>query len=134
MTTPDGRDAPERARLDKWLWRARIYKTRSIAAAAVAGGKVRVNGVRTLKPGYGLKIGDVLTVSRSGRGGLVLTLLALGDRRGPAAEARTLYEELSGQAAGASEARDAEAPDDAASSAPRRGADRRGERTAPGEA
>ena len=78
-------------RIDKWLFHARFYRTRALAQAAASAGKVRLNGVRVEKPGHSLKPGDVLTL---GRGGEVLALrvLALADRRGPAAEAQRLYE------------------------------------------
>lgn len=83
----------ERIRIDKWLWRARFYKTRAISAEAVEAGKVRVNGRRCLKPGFGVKEGDVLTIRRAGRV-FVVELLDFGERRGPAAEAAGLYKEI----------------------------------------
>ena len=78
------------SRLDKWLFHARFYRTRPLAQAATAAGRVRLNGVRVDKPGHALKPGDVLTL---GRGGQVIAVrvLALAERRGPAAEARALY-------------------------------------------
>ena len=81
------------SRLDKWLFHARFYRTRPLAQAATAAGRVRLNGVRVEKPGHSLKPGDVLTL---GKGGQVLAVrvLALAERRGPAAEARALYEVL----------------------------------------
>lgn len=82
-----------RARLDVWLWRARFFKTRALAAAAASGGKVRVNGAKTVKPGLAVKVGDALAIVRSGRVDAV-EIQALGVRRGPAAEARTLYLDL----------------------------------------
>lgn len=82
-----------RERLDKWLWRARFYKSRAVAAAAVSGGKVRVNGERRLKPGSAVKCGDALTIARAGAV-LVVRIEALGERRGPAPEAQTLYSAL----------------------------------------
>lgn len=88
----------ERERLDKWLWRARFFKTRSLAAAAVSGGKVRVNGVRQTKPGAGVKLGDALTIA-SGKKVHVVSVEAFGERRGPAPEARTLYRDLDAAAA-----------------------------------
>lgn len=80
-------------RLDKWLWFARVVKTRSMAAALVVRGRVRVNRVRTQKPSHPVKPGDVITasVSRSVR---VLRVLEPGTRRGPASEAQALYEDL----------------------------------------
>ncbi|MGF1658339.1 MAG: RNA-binding S4 domain-containing protein [Rubrimonas sp.] len=82
-------DGPPRARLDVWLWRARFFRTRSLAAEAAAKG-LRVNGQRVAKPGAGLKTGDVLTFAQAGRI-RVIEVAALGDRRGPAAEAQALY-------------------------------------------
>lgn len=86
-------EAAARERLDKWLWRARFFKTRALAAEAVAGGKVRVNGARQTKPGAMLKLGDALTIAKSGRV-LIVAVEDFGARRGPAAEARTLYRDL----------------------------------------
>ena len=83
----------ERVRLDKWLWRARFYKTRALSAEAVESGKVRLNGKRMLKPGAGLKVGDVLTIRRAGRV-FVVEIVAFGERRGPASEAAELYREI----------------------------------------
>ena len=82
-----------RDRLDKWLFHARFYRTRPLAQAATAVGRVRLNGIRIDKPGHALKPGDVLTL---GKGGQVVAVrvLALAERRGPAPEARTLYEVL----------------------------------------
>ena len=81
------------ARLDKWLFHARFYRTRPLAQAATASGRVRLNGAKVDKPGHALKPGDVLTL---GKGGQVIAVrvLALAERRGPAPEARTLYEVL----------------------------------------
>ena len=78
-------------RIDKWLFHARFYRTRALAQAAASAGKVRLNGVRVQKPAQTLKPGDILTL---GRGGQVVALrvLALGERRGSALEARHLYE------------------------------------------
>jgi ribosome-associated heat shock protein Hsp15 len=78
-------------RLDKWLWAARFFKTRSIAREAVSGGKVHLNGNRA-KPGRTLNIGDELRIQR-GEDEYTITIIELTIRRGPAAIARTLYEE-----------------------------------------
>ena len=78
-------------RLDKWLWAARFFKTRALAAEAVAGGRVEVGGHR-VKPGRDMKAGDVVRV-RIGPYVHVVTLRVLSGHRGPAAEAATLYEE-----------------------------------------
>ena len=78
-------------RVDKWLWAARFYKTRSIAADAVDSGKVTVNGGR-VKPARALKLGDNLTIRTPGADYVVL-VIALSARRGSATEAATLYSE-----------------------------------------
>ena len=78
-------------RLDKWLWAARFFKTRSVAREAVSGGKVHLNGNRA-KPGRSLNLGDELRVQR-GEEEYVITVLELSVQRGPATVARTLYEE-----------------------------------------
>ena len=78
-------------RLDKWLFCARFYRTRTIAQEAASAGKVRLNGMKIDKPGHILKPGDVLTLGR-GAEVMAVRVLALAERRGPAIEARTLYE------------------------------------------
>ena len=78
-------------RLDKWLWAARFFKTRSIAREAVSGGKVHLNGNRA-KPGRTLQIGDELRIQR-GEEEYTITVLELSPRRGPATVAQGLYEE-----------------------------------------
>ncbi|PFG64555.1 ribosome-associated heat shock protein Hsp15 [Thioclava sp. ES.031] len=87
-------DAPERIRIDKWLWQARFCKTRGLAQELVQGGKARVNGQRIDKPGRAIGPGDVLTL-RLGKGQdariCVLRVLDCGTRRGPAVEAQALY-------------------------------------------
>lgn len=82
-----------RQRLDKWLWFARFAKTRSLAARLVTGGFVRVNGRRVDTPAKEVGPGDVLTVAAEHRTALV-RVLNPGQRRGPAPEARLLYEEV----------------------------------------
>jgi ribosome-associated heat shock protein Hsp15 len=87
-----GREAgDERVRLDKWLWAARFFKTRSLAAEAVASGKVQVNGERA-KRARPIQAGDEVRV-RLGPYEHVVVVRALSGRRGPAAEAAELYEE-----------------------------------------
>jgi ribosome-associated heat shock protein Hsp15 len=78
-------------RLDKWLWAARFFKTRSLATEAVNGGKVELNGLRP-KPAKEVHVGDRLRV-RLGPYVHELNVRALGERRGPASVAATLYEE-----------------------------------------
>ncbi len=80
-------------RIDKWLWYARFYKTRSGAAKLCNGGKVRAGGVVVSKAHHRLRVSDVLTFPQ-GRHIRVVKVLALGQRRGPAAEAQQLYEDL----------------------------------------
>src|SRR5712672_1969495 len=78
-------------RLDKWLWAARFFKTRSLAQQAVAGGRVQLNGDRT-KPAHEVKAGDLVVV-RVGDWRWEVRVKALSDKRGPAEEARKLYDE-----------------------------------------
>ena len=84
-----------RQRLDKWLWFARFARTRSLAARLSEDGFVRVNGARTENPAKGLAIGDVVTVAAP-HATLAVRVRDLGERRGPAPEARRLYEDLAG--------------------------------------
>lgn len=76
-------------RLDRWLWHARFFKSRSLAAQSVAGGHVRVNGVRA-RVGHKVKAGDRLDIVRH-QERFVVHIAALPERRGPAAEARAAY-------------------------------------------
>ena len=82
-------DSP--VRLDKWLWAARFFKTRSVAREAISGGKVHLNGNRS-KPGRSLNVGDELRIQR-GEDEYTITIVELSIRRGPATVARTLFEE-----------------------------------------
>ena len=84
--TDDGR-----VRLDKWLWAARFFKTRSVASEAIAGGKVQVNGDRA-KRARPLQVGDEVRV-RQGPYEFLVVVRALSARRGPASAAAELYEE-----------------------------------------
>jgi ribosome-associated heat shock protein Hsp15 len=84
-------DDDSRVRIDKWLWAARFFKTRSLAAQAVDGGRVRLNEVR-VKPSREVKVGDELAV-RVGEHEWVVEVKALAVQRGPATVARTLYDE-----------------------------------------
>ena len=88
---PSSDSAPSKVRLDKWLWAARFFKTRSLAAEAIAGGKVLVGGDRA-KPAKLLQEGDEVRV-RLGPYEHVVRVRALSERRGPATVAATLYEE-----------------------------------------
>jgi ribosome-associated heat shock protein Hsp15 len=79
-------------RLDKWLWHARFCKTRSLAAKLCEGG-IRIDGALVAKPGATIRPGQVLTFAL-GRHVRVIELVAVGERRGPAEEARALYRDL----------------------------------------
>lgn len=83
----------EGLRLDKWLWYARFFKTRSLATKLCGSGKLRLDGVLIDKAHQKLRPGDVLTFPQ-GRHIRVVRVVALGTRRGPAREARLLYEDL----------------------------------------
>jgi ribosome-associated heat shock protein Hsp15 len=87
MPTPQGR------RLDQWLWCARFVKTRSLASRLCATGAITVNQVTIRKANHIVRIGDKLTIPQ-GSFRRTVRLLALGVRRGPAAEARLLYDEI----------------------------------------
>ena len=78
-------------RVDKWLWAARFFKTRSLAQAAIAGSRVKVNDER-IKPAHDLKVGDSIAV-RIGDYEWRVIVKGLSERRGPAVQARLLYEE-----------------------------------------
>ena len=80
-------------RLDKWLWYARFFKTRSLATKLIASGKLRINGEITSKPHRQAQIGQVLTFAR-GPHIRVIRIDEIGKRRGPAAEAELLYTDL----------------------------------------
>jgi ribosome-associated heat shock protein Hsp15 len=79
------------SRLDKWLFHARLCRTRALAQAKVASGHVRLNGAKVGKPGHVLKPGDVLTL-RMGANIVTVRVLSLAEKRGSASEARGLYE------------------------------------------
>ena len=83
--------AAERIRIDKWLWAARFFKTRALAADAVNGGKVHLDGQR-IKASRAVKIDDVYDIQR-GFDRLTVVVEQLSDRRGPASVAQTLYRE-----------------------------------------
>jgi ribosome-associated heat shock protein Hsp15 len=91
---PSGPGAPERAkaRLDQWLWFARFVKTRSLGARLCAAGAVAINGVPVKKPNQSVRVGDLVVLPQGGWQ-LTVRVLSLGSRRGPATEARGLYEE-----------------------------------------
>jgi ribosome-associated heat shock protein Hsp15 len=85
--------AGDGVRLDKWLWAARVFKTRSLAAAACDGGKVHVNE-QAAKPAKPVRAGDLIHVTLPQGRRRIVKVAALDDRRGPAAVARSLYDDL----------------------------------------
>ena len=92
----DERDDPaDRLRIDRWLWCARLFKSRSAAAAAVRGGHVRLNGQR-VKPAHAVKIGDSLELELPRAPQRDMAIAAIPVRRGPAPEAATAYVESAG--------------------------------------
>jgi ribosome-associated heat shock protein Hsp15 len=80
-------------RIDKWLWHARFCKTRAIAQEKAASGRIRLNGNRVEKASAVVHVGDVMTLAAGGKV-VAVRVLGLGERRGPAPEARLLYEVL----------------------------------------
>lgn len=84
----------DRQRLDRWLWFARLFKSRTLAQKFVASGVVRVDSKRVTSPDHRIGPGSVLTFAHANRV-RVLRVLDAGTRRGPAREAQTLYEDLS---------------------------------------
>ena len=84
----------EKLRIDKWLWHARFFKTRSLAATTVKTSGARINSTATHKPSSSVSPGDVLTFPQ-GDHIRVIQIDALGERRGPAPEAQGLYTDLS---------------------------------------
>ncbi len=80
-------------RLDKWLWQARFFRSRTLAAELVAGGHLRLNSQRVTKAGVVVGVGDTLTFPQGDRIRLI-RVLQIGLRRGPATEAQTLYLDL----------------------------------------
>ena len=99
MTEPDAPAAEpsveDGLRLDKWLWQARFFKTRALAAQLAERRRIRINQMLITKSHYRVRPGDVLTFPQ-GRTIRIVRVLALGTRRGPALEAQTLYEEVGG--------------------------------------
>jgi ribosome-associated heat shock protein Hsp15 len=96
LAGPSGKPDPaaaQKLRLDKWLWQARFFKSRSLAAEVIEAGHVRVNGTRVSRPGRDVGDGDTLTFPQGNRI-RVIRVLALGQRRGPASEAQRLYLDL----------------------------------------
>jgi ribosome-associated heat shock protein Hsp15 len=88
----DGATDQERLRIDRWLWCARFFKTRSVAAEAVRSGHVRLNGQR-VKPAHAVRVGDALTVELRDESEREVVIAAIPVRRGPAPEAAATYVE-----------------------------------------
>lgn len=86
-------DAPQKQRIDKWLFFARIVKSRTLAGKLAAAGGVRIDGAKISQASHQISVGQVLTISLE-RQVKVLKVLGAGERRGPAPEAQTLYEDL----------------------------------------
>ena len=103
----DGGDGPSTLRLDKWLWFARVIKSRTLAAGLVVDGRVRINREKVEKPSHPVRAGDVLTIGVGDRV-RILKVVAMGSRRGPATEAKLLFEDLTPPATNAP--RNAEVP------------------------
>lgn len=87
----EGGEGGDSLRIDRWLWCTRLFKSRTLAAEAVGGGKVHVNG-RRVKPALGVKVGDTVTITRAGFE-FECRVLSLPDRRGAAPIAQACYEE-----------------------------------------
>lgn len=86
-------ESPAKLRVDKWLWQARFFKSRALAATLAGSGRLRINGARCEKPAEAVRPGDVLTFPQA-KVVRVVRVEALGHRRGPAPEAALLYEDL----------------------------------------
>ena len=84
---------PKKIRIDKWLWWARFFKTRSLSTKIIIKGSVRVNSRRIVKPSVEIKVDDVLTFT-SGKSVRVVKVLSLGERRVNYEEARKMYENI----------------------------------------
>ena len=84
---------PKKIRIDKWLWWARFFKTRSLSTKFISKGFVRVNSRRIVKPSVEIKVDDVLTFT-SGKSVRVIKVLSLGERRVNYEEARKMYEDV----------------------------------------
>jgi ribosome-associated heat shock protein Hsp15 len=91
--------AEDAQRVDKWLWHARIVKSRTLAQKLVSAGHVRINRRKVDQPGHAVKVGDVLTVRRE-RDILVYRIDGIAQQRGPFAQARTLYTDIANAAQG----------------------------------
>ena len=86
--------SPETQRIDKWLWHARFFKTRSLSQKQITTGKIRVDREKISNPSRKITIGNVLTITRE-REIKIIEIIAIADKRGPYSEARLLYNDLS---------------------------------------
>lgn len=86
-------DAAERQRLDRWIWHARVVRTRTAAADLVRGGHVRLDGARVTSPAQAVKAGQVLTIALD-RQVRLLRIVGFSERRGDATSAHALFEEI----------------------------------------
>ena len=93
MSDGDRTSKPPSRRIDQWLWFARLVKSRSLAAKLCAAGAITVNGIAIAKPNHIVRVGDAIAAPQ-GAYRRSMRVLALGLRRGPAGEARLLYEEI----------------------------------------
>jgi ribosome-associated heat shock protein Hsp15 len=96
-TDDHGQRSTQRLRIDKWLWAARFFKTRTLAAQAVDLGRVRAGGER-VKPAHAVRVGETIEV-QLGESRIDVVVVALSDVRGPAPQAQLLYEETPASAA-----------------------------------
>ena len=96
MPATDKKIDSDKLRIDKWLWAARFFKTRSLASAAIESGKVEVNETR-VKPAKMIDAGDMVAI-RLGPYQFVVEVLAISDKRGPAPQAQKLYKETTASA------------------------------------
>ncbi len=92
-TASPAKSRAEKVRVDKWLWQARFFKTRGLAAELAGSGRLRINSEHVAKPAQPVRPGDVLTFPQGDRI-RVIRIEALGTRRGPAPEAQALYTDL----------------------------------------
>ncbi|MEZ5871168.1 MAG: RNA-binding S4 domain-containing protein [Nitratireductor sp.] len=92
-TATEANSAGQSQRIDKWLWHARVVKSRTLAQKLVSSGKVRVNREKTTSANHAVRVGDVLTISLD-RDVLVREILGIGHSRRPFSEARLLYRDL----------------------------------------
>ncbi len=98
MTAGPRDTARDKLRIDKWLWHARFFRTRALAAELAGSGRLRINSERSSRPSHQVRPGDVLTFPQGDRI-RVIRIEALSARRGPAAEAQALYTDLDPPAA-----------------------------------